>query len=82
MPDWDREDHLKSADALIDRWERLRPAEALQLLDPKFWKTCEARGLTKGDRAKSLSFRDYAVRCMATVCDNDLADYMLEIAGG
>ena len=46
----------KEAYGMLRRWETLRPAEALQLLDPTFWELCAtaAKGFTpdKGLNAK------------------------------
>ena len=38
----------KEAYGMLRRWETLRPAEALQLLDPTFWELCAtaAKGFT------------------------------------
>ena len=56
VPGWADPAMQKEAYGMLRRWETLRPAEALQLLDPTFWELCAtaAKGFTpdKGLNAK------------------------------
>ena len=47
----------KEAYGMLRRWETLRPAEALQLLDPTFWELCAtaAKGFTPDKGCVSIS---------------------------
>ena len=90
VPSWTDLDIVDQAYSLIDprnpeRWCRLGPGEALQLLDSLFWDySVLMKGTKKEKKCNNPNktfrpFREYAVRCLVSISDSMLVDYMPQL---
>lgn len=88
VPNWDAD--ADDAHALLDVWQRLTPAEAIQLLDGRFWRCAQQQLGSAGgaptpkacaDPARVFApFRAYAVQCLEELDDMLLCSYLLQLA--
>jgi hypothetical protein len=89
-PDWDDGAVVAEARRLLEVWAPLSAAEAIQLLDPRFWQ-CALAPVTAGGAPKRCSvgpaeafrpFRDHAVRCLegSLLADEQLGSYLLQLS--
>jgi hypothetical protein len=85
VPLWSDPSVVKEAEAMVRRWDTLRPAEAMQLLDPLFWELCATprKGFSRKTGLDPLrvfrQIKDYAVECLAHLADAELEIYLLEL---
>ena len=82
VPSWDAPGAVKDVFHLLETVARPCPQEAMQLLDPRFWR---AAGLTRDPGsldyiASSLACREYAVQCLVHMPDQELNLYMLQLS--
>lgn len=96
VPAWTNPVALRQVDAMLrgDSWAPLSPQEALQLLDPRFWASVGIDGADSSGnpldtseqdsidpiRLNSMLAREYAVRCLVKMPDQDLNLYMLQLS--
>ena len=88
VPSWDADGD--EARALLKVWQQLGPAEAIRLLDNRFWRCAQQRfpSTSATPIAKPCAepeqafraFRNYAVTCMDKLDDAQLCSYMLQLA--
>ena len=88
VPNWD--DNAEDAHSLLKLWHKLSPAEAIQLLDSRFWRCASSSMASPGatpnakvcsEPAKAFApFRAYAVDCLEALDDTLLCSYLLQLA--